>query len=441
MSALVSSSVPNPDAPNLGAPNLDAQEEALRKRSWKAPILLGVFGVLAFILYAPFARPGTATFNFTATSADAIKIAPFSIPGAPTEIVIGILLLLMAIGSFALVLLGRAVRLWYVVIFAVLAIVGFLTWTDAGATSALGITNLLVGGLGLSAPLIFGGLGGVVSERVGVTNVAIEAQLLFGAFLSAIVASVTQNLAAGIVAAVVAGVLVSFVLGAFSIKYAVNQVIVGIVLNVLVLGLTTFLYEQVLVPNLTTLDSPPRLSSLPIPLISDIPVIGPLLFDQTIIVYLMYVAVVVVFIGLYRTRWGLRLRAVGEHPQAADTVGINVGRTRFWNVAIAGGIAGLGGAFYTIGSVGIFSQNITSGAGYIALAAVILGRWDPLRVTLAALLFGFAENVGFTTSTIGSPVPNDFLLMLPYLVTIFAVAGVVGRVRGPAAAGRPYIKS
>jgi simple sugar transport system permease protein len=418
-----------------------AQEDALNKRSWKAPILLGIFGVLAFILLVPFARSGKATYDFTAQGKGQLKFAPITIDGAVVEVVVAIILVLIAAASFVLVARRMPVPFWLIVVFAVLVVFGFLTWSDADTKQTLGITTLLAGGLGLSAPLIFGGLGGVVSERVGVTNVAIEAQLLFGAFLSAVVSSVTQNLAAGIVAAAVAGVLVSFVLGAFSIKYAVNQVIVGIVLNVLVLGLTTFLYEQVLVPNQSALDSPPTLHAVPIPGLSLIPVIGPLLFNQTVIVYLMYIAVIVVAVGLYRTRWGLRLRAVGEHPQAADTVGINVGRTRFWNVAIAGGIVGIGGAYYTIGAVGAFSQNITTGTGYIALAAVILGRWDPVRVTLAALLFGFVENVGFTLSTIASPVPNDFLLMLPYLVTIFAVAGVVGRVRGPAAAGRPYIKS
>jgi ABC-type uncharacterized transport system permease subunit len=418
-----------------------SQEALLLKRSWKAPIFLGAFAVLVFILLVPFGRGGEATFDFTATQKGALKLPPITVSGHAAEITVAILLVLLAAAAFALVALRRRVPLWGIIVFGVLVVFGFLVWTGTDTGHTLAITSLLAGGLGLSAPLIFGGLGGVLSERVGVTNVAIEAQLLFGAFLSAVAASVTQNLVVGIVAAMVAGVLVSFVLGAFSIKYAVNQVIVGIVLNVLVLGLTTFLYQQVLVPNLSALDSPPQLTVLPIPLISKIPVIGPLLFNQTIIVYLMYVAVIAVSIGLYRTRWGLRLRAVGEHPQAADTVGINVGRTRFWNVTLAGAIAGLGGAYYTIGSVGIFSQNITTGAGYIALAAVILGRWDPVRVTLAALLFGFTQNLGYAAGAIGSPVPNDFLLMLPYLVTIFAVAGVVGRVRGPAAAGRPYIKS
>jgi len=227
----------------------------------------------------------------------------------------------------------------------------------------------------------------------------------------------------------------------FAIKYVVNQVIVGVVINVLILGLTTFLYQQVLLTNIPTLNAPETLKPIAVPLVSQIPVIGPLLFDQNIIVYLMYLAVIGVTVGLFRTRWGLRLRAVGEHPQAADTVGINVGRTRFWNVALAGAIVGLGGAYFTVGNIGGFTANVSSGYGYIALAAVIFGGWHPIRATLAALMFGFATNLGSALGTFGSPVPNDFLLMLPYLVTIFAVAGFVGRVRPPAAAGRPYIKS
>lgn len=281
---------------------------------------------------------------------------------------------------------------------------------------------------------------GVLSERVGVVNIAIEGQLLAGAFTSAIVATVTGNPFIGLLAAAVAGVLVSFVLAAFAIKYFVDQVIVGVVLNVLVVGLTSFLFSQLLSPHADTLNSPPRFPRLPIPVLADIPIIGPMLFNQTVIVYLMYVTVIAVYLGLFHTRWGLRLRAVGEHPQAADTVGINIARTRFWNVSLGGAIAGLGGAFFTLGSVGAFNKEMTAGAGYIALAAVIFGQWDPIRATLAALLFGFASNLQNTLGVIGSPVPSEFMLMLPYVVTIFAVAGLVGKVRGPAAAGKPYVK-
>jgi simple sugar transport system permease protein len=148
----------------------------------------------------------------------------------------------------------------------------------------------------------------------------------------------------------------------------------------------------------------------------------------------------VVWFALFKTRWGLRVRSVGEHPQAADTVGINVNRTRFWTVSIAGAIAGLGGAFYTLGSVGGFTKEMTAGNGFIALAAVIFGRWDPIKATLAALLFGFASNLQSVLSIIGSPVPSEFMLMLPYVVTIFAVAGLVGQSKAPAASGKAYIK-
>jgi simple sugar transport system permease protein len=289
-------------------------------------------------------------------------------------------------------------------------------------------------------PLIFGALGGVISERVGVVNVAIEGQLLGGAFVGAVAGSVTHSLLVGLLAAMVAGVLVSFVLAAFAIRYLVDQVIVGVVLNVLVLGLTSFLYSTVLVNDAGVLNSPPQFQSVAIPGLAAIPILGPVLFDQPVIVYLMYVAVAVVTYGLFATRWGLRLRAVGEHPQAADTVGISVSGTRFWNVSLAGAVAGLGGAYFTLAAVPQFTKDVTSGAGFIALAAVIFGQWNPVRATLAALLFGFATNLQNVLGILGSPVPSDFLLMLPYVVTIFAVAGLVGRARGPAAAGKPYIK-
>ena len=196
-----------------------------------------------------------------------------------------------------------------------------------------------------------------------------------------------------------------------------------------------------LAPNASLLNQPPKFERINIPFLSEIPILGPVLFRQTLIVYLMYFAVFAVYFGIFHTRWGLRMRSVGEHPQAADTVGINVAATRFWNVSLAGAIAGAGGAYFTLGSVGAFGKEMTAGAGFIALAAVIFGRWDPIRATLAALLFGFASNLQNVLSIIGSPVPSEFMLMLPYLVTIFAVAGLVGKSRGPAASGKPYIKS
>ena len=174
--------------------------------------------------------------------------------------------------------------------------------------------------------------------------------------------------------------------------------------------------------------------------LSEIPILGPVVFNQTLIVYIMYLAVPLVAWGLYKTRWGLRLRAVGEHPQAADTVGIKVNPTRFWNVLLAGAIAGIGGAYFTLGSVGSFDKEMTGGLGFIALAAVIFGGWDPVRATLAALLFGFTTNLETLLTNLGSPIPSEFMAMLPYIVTVLAVVGFAGQVRAPAAAGKPYIK-
>lgn len=412
--------------------------EKARIRTWKAPIALGIFTLIAVMLFVALGRDGIASFRL-ATESDFFALPVIGLPSRAATVVITVALAAITAVATALVMQYRKVPIWLICVFGLMFLVAFLAWTAAGAT--IPVAGLLLGALALSTPLIFGALGGVISERVGVVNVAIEGQLLAGAFVSAVVASVTRNSFAGLIAAMIAGVLVSFVLAAFSIRYIVDQVIVGVVLNVLVTGLTSFLYSKVLTSNAQLLNSPPRFERLSIPVLHQIPIIGPVLFEQTIIVYLMYVAVAAVWFAIFKTRWGLRLRAVGEHPQAADTVGINVNRTRFWNVALAGAIAGLGGAYFTLGSVGAFNKEMTAGAGFIALAAVIFGRWDPVRATLAALLFGFASNLQNVLGVIGSPVPSEFMLMLPYIVTIFAVAGLVGQSRGPAASGKPYIKS
>ncbi len=406
--------------------------------SWKAPIAFGIFTLLALALAVFAPRPGETTYRLSSPT-DAIQLPELTVPTMPALWTVVVLLAVITAYSAWLVSSKRRVPLWLVVVFAILAVFGFLTW--AGAGESLPMIGLLFGSLSLAVPLIFGALAGVIGERAGVVNIAIEGQLLAGAFTAAVVATVTGQPWLGLIAAMVAGLLVGMVLAVFSIRYFVDQVIVGVVLNVLVTGLTSFLFSQVLSPNAAALNTPPRFDRFPIPVLSEIPIIGPVLFRQTVVVYLMYIAVALVYFGLFHTRWGLRVRAVGEHPQAADTVGINVNRTRFWNVALAGAIAGLGGTFFTIGSGIAFNREMTAGAGFIALAAVIFGQWDPIKATLAALLFGFASNLQNTLSVIGSPVPSEFMLMLPYVVTIFAVAGFVGRSRAPAADGKPYIKS
>ena len=315
-------------------------------------------------------------------------------------------------------------------------LMSFLTWIASG--KFIPFTGLLQGGLLLSIPLIFGAMSGLVCERSGVINIAIEGQLLASAFVSAVVASLTDLAWWGLLAAPFAGAAISYLLATFAIKFSVDQVILGFVINVLVIGLTYYLYKKLLIPQQNTWNSPPLLEVIPIPILSKIPVVGPILFTNTIVVYLMVAIVSLVTFGLYKTKWGLRTRAVGEHPTAADTVGIDVNKLRFRNVIISGLIAGVGGAFYTVGSVGAFGKEMTAGAGFIALAALIFGKWSPIGALFAALLFGFATNLQSTLSIIGVAIPSEFMLMVPYIATIIAVTGLVGRVRAPAADGIPY---
>ena len=316
------------------------------------------------------------------------------------------------------------------------SILAFLCWAAAG--KFIPFTGLLQGAIMLSVPLIFGSMSGLLCEKSGVINIAIEGQLLFAAFVSAVVASITQNALYGLISAPIAGVLISWILAYFSIRFQVDQVILGFVINVLVLGLTNFFYTTLLIPYEDKWNMGGSFSPIPIPILSKLPIIGPTLFNQTIIVYLMYVFVIFIQIALFKSRWGLRTRAIGELPVAADSVGIDVNRLRFRNVMLAGLVAGTGGAYFTVGAVGPFSQNMTAGAGFIALACLIFGKWTPRGAIVAALFFGFANNLQGNLSIIGVSIPSEFMLMVPYIATIIAVSGVVGRVRAPAADGIRY---
>ena len=312
----------------------------------------------------------------------------------------------------------------------------FLSWAAAG--KFIPFTGLLQGGLLLSVPLIFGAMAGVLSERSGVINIAIEGQLLAGAFVSGVLASLLHNNWWGLLFAPIAGALISLLLAIFAIKYGIDQVVLGFVLNVLVIGLTSFLYKKLLIPYQSEWNSAIAFNPINIPILSKIPVIGPILFIQSIIVYLMYAVVAFIHIALFKSKWGLRTRAVGEHPTAAESVGIDVNKVRFKNVLWAGAVAGLGGAFFTLGAVGSFSKEMTAGKGFIALAALIFGRWSPLGAVAAALIFGFADNLQGLLTITGTPIPSEFMLMAPYIATIIAVSGFVGRVRAPAADGIAY---
>lgn len=426
-------------APERNAPG-QRPGAAAEVRSWKTPVILAVLAALSLVVFAIGSPSTTPTFRLS-QEGDRFFV-PDLVVSAPvagwfcTVLLVGITLL-----AIAKVRAGLPVPGWSLAVFGALFVAAFLTWVVGSAgTPSVALSGLLAGSVTLAVPLIFGSLSGVLCERSGVVNIAIEGQLLFGAFAAAVAGSLSGSAFVGLLAAAFAGVLVSLVLAVFSIKYIVNQVIVGVVLNVLVSGLTGFLFSTVLSRDSETWNSPPRLPIIEIPLLADIPVIGPILFSQTIVGYLMYAAVIVIYVALYHTKWGLRTRAVGEHPKAADTLGVKVNATRFWNVLLGGAVAGFGGAFFTLVAVSSFGRDMTAGQGYIALAALIFGRWNPIGAFLASLLFGFATNLQFVLSILGTPVPNQFLAMLPYLVTIFAVAGLVGRSRAPSASGVPYVK-
>jgi general nucleoside transport system permease protein len=429
----------------MSAPTVDgtaAVPEAPRTLStvtWKTSIALGVILALYALLLLLAPHEGSARFALS-TPSDFFQIPVYVVPAQAAAWICGAVAAAAAAFSVLATRRDRPTPLWVVSVFAVALLVGFLAWAAAGSPRDLSVVGLLSGALVLSVPLVYGALSGVIGERSGTINIAIESQLLAGAFTAAIAGSLSGSPWVGLVAAMAASALVSLVLAVFTITYRVNQIIVGVVLNVLVIGLTSFFYSLVLVPNTETLNSTTRFQRIPIPFLENIPVIGPVLFNQTIVVYLMFVVVFAVWYALFRTRWGLRLRAVGEHPRAADTVGVDVLRTRYRALLVAGAIGGMGGAFYTVVSINQFNREMTAGAGFIALAAMIFGKWNPVRAALAGLLFGFATNLQNVLAVVGSPVPSQFMLMLPYVVTLFAVAGLVGRSRPPAALATPYTK-
>ena len=418
-------------------PVVHHQRAAIDRKQAVAGIFV-MLGLVDIFVFGFLADKGDAVFTFTLNGA-AVSVPNLSLPPGPVSeglgalsIVLGLLYAGLKLAKLSRRLVATGVMLAF--------IVSFLCWSDAGRIP-LPFVSLMQTTMLASIPLVLGALSGCLCERSGVIDIAIEGQLLLGAFAGAVIASAFGSIWLGLVTGSLAGGLLGALLAVFAIRYLVDQIILGVVLNVFASGLTGYLYDQALVPYENRLNSPPTFNSIKIPVLGDIPIIGPILFDSTIFLYITYAAVALVHIGLFKTRWGLRVRAVGEHPTAADTVGIRVLFTRYRNVILGGLVAGIGGASLTIGSVGSFGKDISSGQGYIALAAMIFGRWTPLGATGAALLFGFSVALANVLGTIGCPIPSDFLLMLPYVATIIAVAGFVGRSQAPKADGQPYVKS
>ena len=406
--------------------------ERRRKRGIATMGALGIFGFLFFGLLPKNGQPTTYSFVL---GNEWIFVKEWII-NSKTGSISFASISLVAVVVAALQFRARKTIRAASAIFGSTFLMAFLCWAAAG--KFVPFTGLLQGGLILSVPLIYGAMAGILSERSGVINIAIEGQLLAGAFISGIIASLTHSTWVGLIFAPIAGMAIAWLLAVFAIKYGIDQVVLGFVLNVLVIGLTNFLYKKLLIPYQSTWNSGGTFSTIPIPFLSKIPVIGPILFNQSIIVYLMYLTVIIIHVALFKSKWGLRTRSVGEHPTAAESVGIDVNKIRFRNVLIAGAVAGLGGAFFTLGELGAFSREMTAGKGFIALAAVIFGRWSPLGAVAAALIFGFADNLQGLLTITGTPIPSEFMLMVPYIATIIAVSGFVGKVRAPAADGIAY---
>ncbi|MFQ5970785.1 MAG: ABC transporter permease [Alphaproteobacteria bacterium] len=318
----------------------------------------------------------------------------------------------------------------------IIFVTAFLTWATAGKSFSL--VGMLQSTVVRAVPIALGGLAGVLSERVAVINIAIEGMLLAGAFTGAVVGSLFGGVI-GLIGAIAVGGLLGLLLAVLAVTYRLDQIIAGIFINLFVLGLTSYLTSQLLQVN-RQLNDAPIFRAIRVPFLSDLPVVGPIFFQQNLFVYGAVVLVIVSTYYLFFTRTGLRARAVGEHPRAADTLGINVFRMRYLNVTLGGMVAGFGGAYFTLGSVGRFDENMTAGRGFIGLAAMIFGRWHPVGALGAALVFGFADTLQQKLAIIQTPIPSEFLAMAPYLATIVVVAGLVGRARPPAADGKAYVK-
>jgi simple sugar transport system permease protein len=407
------------------------------RESWKTPVVMGSLATVVLVFFGILGKPATVSFELTGVR-EVVQLPNIDVPSNLLGTASGVLLL--AIAAFVAWQVVRNVRssIWVSIVFGAIALIALLGWLAGGAV--VPVAFILGSALVLAVPIMLGAMAGVMSERVGVVNIAIEGQLLTGAFMASIVSTLTGNQIIGIISAMITAALFSAVLAVFAIRFLAQQIIVGVVLNVLAIGITNFLYQQWVTEDESATNSPGTLPIIHIPVLGDIPVIGPVLFQNRVTVWLAIAIVIILWFVLFKTKLGLRARAVGENPLAADTVGINVGRTRFWWVTLGGLLAGLGGAVLTVGSSGSFGREMSGGLGFIALAVVILGRWHPGYATAAALLFGFSIILRVWANQVSPGIPTNFITMVPYIVTIIAVVGFVGRSRPPAADGIPYVK-
>ncbi len=403
-------------------------------------ITMGVVEILTavlifFVFFSKTATDALTTFVMTPGGITVGTMPNWVVPSHTALLIT--MILSLAIGIYQTIKgFGKATNGMVGVVFLLL-IFSFLTWQASGKSLNLG--GMLASAVSMAVPITLGAFSGIMSERAGVVNIAIEGMMLMGSMVGALVGSVTQSAWLGLIAGIAAAVLLAALHAVLSIKYKIDQIISGTVINIFSTGMTSFLSQKFLQVH-QNLNNPAMFPRVEIPGLASIPLIGPILFNTNFFVYVMFLLVFFLQWAFFSTRWGLRHRAVGEHPKAADTLGIDVIKTRYVAVLLGGVIAGLAGTFLTLGSVGRFDEGMTAGKGFIGLAAMIFGNYNPFGALGAGMLFGFADSLGSKLSLLGSVIPSQFMSMAPYLITMIVLAGFVGKGHVPAADGTPYDK-
>lgn len=420
----------------MNTSSTDISSTIARRRRISFGITLLVVGLVIYLLFGSNTKPGSlTTFGLNLLGSQAIEISDLAVPALPA------IYLMAAVAVFTgAYQLARGVRStgWLIGILAFTFVFAFLMW--AAQDKSFSLTGMLSSSLVRATPIALAALCGVISERSAVINIGIEGIMLMTAQVAVVTATVSGNLYVGLIAAVLIGGLVAAFHAFLVIRFKVDQIISGVAINIFGAGATSFISSRFMAHAVDTLNNSGTFPIIAIPGLSKIPLLGPVFFENNLIVYLTILLVIVMHIMLYFTPWGLRTRAVGEHPKAADTLGVNVHLMRFVNVTLGGMIAGIGGAYFTIGSVGRFDEIMTAGKGFIGLAAMVFGNWNPIGAYTSSLIFGFADSLQVKLQILRVPIPSEFLLMAPYLVTMIILTGVVGRAIPPAADGQPYEK-
>ncbi|MFQ5575546.1 MAG: ABC transporter permease [Anaerolineae bacterium] len=412
---------------------------AERKRRVTFGLVFTLFG-LAILWFFAFNSEGGQLTTFGLNpgfASNAPKIPDLVFPTQPVLYALGLVSLFFGGWQFARGF--KAYALIFSVVF-LLFVTAFLTW--AARDGSFNLVGMLQATLVRATPIALGAFSGVMAERAAIINIAIEGMMLSAALVAVMVASASGSLWLGLLGGVLIGGILGGLHGLLSIQFKVDQIISGTAINILSTGTTSFIVKRFFIdPQINdSLNNSGIFPPIHIPLLSDVPIIGPVFFSVNILPYLMVLVLVVQHVVLFYTRWGLRTIAVGEHPEVADTLGVNVFKVRYVNVIISGMIAGLGGAYFTVGRVGQFDEVMTAGRGFIGLAAMIFGKWTPIGSVMAALLFGFADSFQQKIQILIPAFPSEFLLAAPYVITMIVLAGVIGRAIAPAADGVPYEK-